>query len=164
MVDLPNLVKVGIVKDQEVLVLIGETLDGVGSSLGEVPDITIVENLFLVAAILINGRNKNRALINNTPFGLFVSVNHRRQGLRGTYNTVPVELTNGALDQVLLGTRDVMARGKILDDLLTDPTTLQKTSLGIREAPLEVGNNAIVRRLTTEVVWVLEIELLVGAA
>lgn len=77
---------------------------------------------------------------------------------------MPVELTNGALDQMLLGTRDVVARGKILDDLLTNPTTLQKTSLGIGEAPLEVGNNAVIRRLTTEVVGVLEIKLLVGAA
>lgn len=48
-----------------------------GSSLREVPDITIVEDLFLVSAILINGRNKNRALIDNTPFSLFVLVHHR---------------------------------------------------------------------------------------
>jgi hypothetical protein len=77
---------------------------------------------------------------------------------------MPVEFTNGTLDQMLLGTRDVMARGKILDDLLTNPTTLQKTSLGIGEAPFEVGNNTVIRRLTTEVIRVLEIKLLVGAA
>lgn len=77
---------------------------------------------------------------------------------------MPVKLANGTLDQVLLGTRDVMARGKILNYLLTNPTTLQKTSLGIREAPLEVGNNAVVRRLATKVIRVLEIKLLVGAA
>lgn len=47
-----------------------------GSSLGEVPDITIVEDLLLVSAILINGRNKNRALIDNTPFSLGVLVEY----------------------------------------------------------------------------------------
>lgn len=72
--DLPNLVKVGIVKDQEVLVLIGETLDGVGGSLGEVPDITIVKDFFLVSAILIDGGNENGTLIDNAPFSLYVLV------------------------------------------------------------------------------------------
>lgn len=74
-----------------------------------------------------------------------------------------MEFTNSALDQVLLGTRDVVARGEILNDLLTDPTALQETSLGIGEAPLEVGNNTVVGRLTAEVIGVLEIKLLVGA-
>jgi hypothetical protein len=81
--DLPDLVKVGVVKDQEVLVLIGKTLDGMGSSLREVPDIAIVENLFLVPTILINGRNKNGSLVDNTPFGLDVLVHHRSSAGRG---------------------------------------------------------------------------------
>lgn len=37
---------------------------------------------------------------------------------------MPVKFSNGALDEMLLSTRDVMAGRQILDDLFTDPTTL----------------------------------------
>jgi hypothetical protein len=65
-----NFVKVSLVKDQEILILIRETLDGVGGSLWEVPDVPVVENLFLVSAVLINGRDKNRPVVYEAPFGL----------------------------------------------------------------------------------------------
>lgn len=55
-----------------------------------------------------------------------------------------------------------MARGQVLNNLLTNPTSLQDPRLGVRKTPLEVRNNTIVSGLLTEVVWVLEIKLLVG--
>lgn len=57
-----------------------------------------------------------------------------------------------------------MARGQVLNDLLTNPTSLQDPCLGVGKAPLEVRNNTIVSGLLTEVVWVLEIKLLVGSS
>jgi hypothetical protein len=55
-----------------------------------------------------------------------------------------VKFTNGAFDKMLLSTRDVMTRGKVLNDLLTNPATLQEASLGVGEAPFEVRNNTVV--------------------
>lgn len=57
-----------------------------------------------------------------------------------------------------------MAGGQILDDLFTNPAALQETSLGVGEAPFEIGNNTVVGGLLTKVVWVLEVKLLVCAA
>lgn len=65
---------------------------------------------------------------------------------------------------MLLSARDVMAGGQILDDLFTNPAALQETSLGVGEAPFEIGNNTVVSGLLTKVVWVLEVKLLVCAA
>ncbi len=77
---------------------------------------------------------------------------------------MPVEFSDSSLDEMLLSARDVMAGWQILDDLFTDPTTLQETSLGVGEAPFKIGNNAVVSRLLAKVVWVLEVKLLVCAA
>ena len=67
---LPNLVKVGIVKDQEVFILLVESLDRVGGALGEVPDVTIVEILNLVSTEFIDSGNLDGATVDNTPFSL----------------------------------------------------------------------------------------------
>lgn len=77
---------------------------------------------------------------------------------------MPVEFSNSSLDEMLLSARDIMARWQVLDDLFTDPTAFQETSLGVGEAPFEVGNNAVVSGLLTQVVWVLEVKFLVCAA
>lgn len=77
---------------------------------------------------------------------------------------MPVKFSEGTLLEMLLSTGYVMAGGKIRDDLLTNPTTLQKSGLGIGEAPSEIGNNSIVCRLLAKVVWVLEVKFLVGSS
>lgn len=51
---LPDLVEVALIEDQEVLILILETVNGVSDALGEVPDVPIAECLCLLLAILIN--------------------------------------------------------------------------------------------------------------
>lgn len=65
-----GLVEICLVKDKKILVLLFETLDGVSGTLGEVPDITIVELLNLVLAIFVDGRDQNRSVIYDTPLGL----------------------------------------------------------------------------------------------
>lgn len=77
---------------------------------------------------------------------------------------MPVKFSDSTLDEMLLSARDVMAGRQILDDLFTEPTAFQETGLGVGEAPFEVGNNAVVSGLLTQVVWVLEVKFLVCAA
>ena len=50
----PGLFERSVVKDQEEFVLLLQALDGVSSTLGEVPDITVVESLYLMTAELID--------------------------------------------------------------------------------------------------------------
>jgi hypothetical protein len=57
-----------------------------------------------------------------------------------------------------------MALWQVLEDLFADPTTVQETSLGVREAPLQVGDDTVICRLPSEVVRVLKTKLLVGTA
>lgn len=75
---------------------------------------------------------------------------------------MPVKFTNSALAQMLLGRSNVVALGKILDDLLPNPTSLKNPCLGITKTPFQIGNETIVSRLLTKVVRVLEINLFVG--
>lgn len=77
---------------------------------------------------------------------------------------MPVKFTDRALGQVLLRAGYVVARGQIGDDLLADPAALEDARLGVGEAPFQVGHDAGVGRLLTQVVGVLQVELLVGAA
>lgn len=80
-----------------------------------------------------------------------------------TYDTVPVQLSGRALLEMLLSGSNVVALRQILDDLLSDPTAVQQASLGVREAPLEIGNNTRVGRLATQVVRVLQVSSWVGS-
>ena len=74
-----------------------------------------------------------------------------------------MKFSDSALLEMLLSTGDVMGGGKICDDLLTDPTTLQESRLGVGEAPFEVWHNALVSGLLPKVIRVLEVEFLVGS-
>lgn len=76
-----------------------------GSTLGEVPDVAVVELLDLISAEFVDGRDEDRAAVDKAPFS----------------DSVPMQLSDGTLLQMLLSSRDVMALGQILDDLLTDP-------------------------------------------
>lgn len=57
---------------------------------------------------------------------------------------MPVKFAGGTFLQVLLGAGDVVARGQIRDDLLSDPTSREQTCLGVGEAPLQVRHHAVV--------------------
>jgi hypothetical protein len=41
-----------------------------GCPLGEIPDVAIVKNLFLITSKLVNSRDENRSVIDNAPFSL----------------------------------------------------------------------------------------------
>lgn len=86
------------------------------------------------------------------------------QSLIRTHHFVPVKLTHSTLGQVLLSSGNVVTRRQISDDLLTNPSTVQDTGLGVGETPLEVGNDTLISGLLTKAVGVLEVNLLVGSA
>jgi len=71
----------------------------------DLPDVTVVELLYLVPAKLVDRRDQDGAAVYEAPFS----------------HTVPVQLAYGALLKMLLSSRDVMALREILDDLLTNP-------------------------------------------
>lgn len=75
-----------------------------------------------------------------------------------------MKLANGTLLQMLLRACNVVTCGQVRNDLLADPTTLEDARLGVGEAPFQVGHRAGVGRLLSEVVWVLHIQRMVGAA
>jgi len=77
---------------------------------------------------------------------------------------MPMELTNRPLGEMLLGCSNVVARGKISDNLLAHPAASEDPSLGIGKGPLEVGYHAVVCRLLAEVIRVLEVNLVVGSS
>ena len=68
--NVPGLVKVSVVKDQKELVVVFQSVDRVGNTLGEVPDVTVFELNVLVAALLIDGADQNASSIHETPFSL----------------------------------------------------------------------------------------------
>lgn len=68
--DLPRPIKITVVKHQEVLVLVGDPLDRVGHTLGEVPDVAVVERVHLVDAVLVDCRDDHLASVDKAPLGL----------------------------------------------------------------------------------------------
>ena len=84
--------------------------------------------------------------------------------MQETYHTMPMQLPESSLGEMLLSCRNIMALREILDDLLTKPAPWEDPGLGIREAPFQVGYDSIVSWLLAEVVRVLEVDLLVSAA
>ena len=75
-----------------------------------------------------------------------------------------MELAYCALGEMLLRGRDVVALGQVLDDLLAEPSSLEEPRFGVGEPPLQVGDNASICRLLTEVVWVGNIDLPICAS
>ena len=78
----PSLVEISIIKRQEELVLVVESLYSVGDTLGEVPNVSKVEFLYLVASKLIDGRDEDRSCIDETPFRLRTPPMSRSAGTR----------------------------------------------------------------------------------
>jgi hypothetical protein len=64
------LVKVAVIEYEEILVLITETLDGMGDALGEVPDIAKAELLVYITTILVDSGYEHLAAVYKAPFGL----------------------------------------------------------------------------------------------
>jgi len=80
----PNLVEVAVVKDEEILVLVREALNGMRRALGEVPDVAVVEFLNLVHAVLIHDGELHLAGVDDTPLRLFfLSNREEKPGRRG---------------------------------------------------------------------------------
>jgi hypothetical protein len=138
-----------------------------GDALGEVPYITIVELFGLVFAILVDGRDKNASLVYKGPFGLgswdvLARTLPSRNKKHVTHNPMPVKFSDGSFFQVLLRTGNIVTLRQVLNNLLSDPTALENSRLGVGEAPFQVGDNAIVGRLLPEVVRILQVKLMVG--
>lgn len=53
---------------------------------------------------------------------------------------------------------------EISDDLFTNPSTRKNSGLGIAEAPFQVWNDSVISALSSEIVWVGEVDLFVGSA
>jgi hypothetical protein len=62
---------------------------------------------------------------------------------------------------MLLSTSDIVARWQIRNNLLSCPATVKDPGSGIAETPAKVGNYPIVCALSSEIVGLLEIELVV---
>lgn len=82
----------------------------------------------------------------------------------GTYDAVPVQLANRALAKMLLCSCDVSARWQVRDDLLSGPSAVAQLHVRVGEAPLQVGDDAIVGRRGAKVAWVVQVDLLVRPA
>lgn len=76
---------------------------------------------------------------------------------------MPVQLSNGALGQVLLSTRNFFAGGQVRDDLFSNPASFQDPRLRVRETPFDIGNNTVIGALLAQIVRILKIEFVVGA-
>lgn len=68
--DIPNLFKVTVIKGKKVFVLIFQALDIMSNTLGEVPDISRFELLSGESTILVNSSEKERSVVDKTPFSL----------------------------------------------------------------------------------------------
>jgi hypothetical protein len=89
----PDLLKVAIVKGKQVLVLIIQALDVVGNALGEIPDVTGLQHFSREASILINTSEKERAIVDKSPFSLSIIISKSTNNLheeKSSYHSVPV--------------------------------------------------------------------------
>ena len=87
--------EISLVEDKQKLILVREALDHMRLALGEVPDVAFIQDLELVTTEFVDSADTNLTLVDITPLG----------------DTVPVQLTNAAFGQVLLGTGNVVAGG-----------------------------------------------------
>lgn len=69
-VDIPDLLKVTVVKYKQILILIVQTLDIMSNTLGKVPDISRFELLSSKSTILVNSGEKEGSVVDKTPFSL----------------------------------------------------------------------------------------------
>jgi len=115
-------IEIAIVEDKQILILLRKPLDHMRLTLREIPNIALIQNLKLIATVLVDSADANLALVDVAPLS----------------DTVPVQLADAAFGQVLLGTGDVVAGGEVGDHLLSDPAAGQLAGFGVGEAPFEV--------------------------
>ena len=139
-----DLVKIAVVENEKELVFVLEALDRVRNSLGEVPDIAVVEFLCLVYTVFIYGSHQNAALVHNTPFSLLALVHLVERIKLSTYNTMPMEFARGSLFEMLLSPCNIVTGREVGNDLLANPAAIEDLGLGVREAPLEVRDGACI--------------------
>lgn len=77
---------------------------------------------------------------------------------------MPMQLSYCSTLDMLLSRCNIVTLRQVLNDLLADPASVEDTGLGIREPPFQVRDHAAVSRLPAEVVWVLSVDCIVGAA
>lgn len=73
-----------------------------------------------------------------------------------------MQFTTGTFLQMLLGTSNVSASRQIRDDLLSCPATLEDSRPGVAETPLQIWNDSIVSGLSSKIVWILDVQLMIG--
>lgn len=139
-INIPNLVKVGVVKDQQEFILFVKPLNGMRDTLGEVPNVAVPQLCDLIDAVLVDSGQLDAPVINDTPLSLHAGIwsalfdcglLEGEIGLLVTYNSVPMKFPDGTFAQMLLRSRDVMALRQVLNDLLSYPTSLEDTSFGV---------------------------------
>jgi len=140
--------KVAVIEYEQVLVLIRKALDHMRLALWEVPYIAFIQNLVLVATKFVDSGDCDLALVDIAPLG----------------DTMPVQLADATLRQMLLGTGDIIAGGEISDDLFSDPAARQLTCFRVGEAPLEILYCAGVGGLLSKVGWIVNVDVPIGAA
>lgn len=69
---LPNLVEVGLVKDEEKLVLVVQTLHRMRDARGKVPDVAVANLGGLEDAVFVDGGNGDAAVVDDAPFSLAI--------------------------------------------------------------------------------------------
>jgi hypothetical protein len=65
---------------------------------------------------------------------------------------------------MLLSSSNISALRKICNDLLTNPTSVKNSDLGIRETPFQIWNSSSISRLLCQIIWILKVKLMVGTA
>jgi hypothetical protein len=69
-IDSPSFLKVAVIKYEKIFVVVFKTVNGVGNTLGEVPNVAEAELGRLVDTILVNNRDEDFTRIHYAPFSL----------------------------------------------------------------------------------------------
>lgn len=77
---------------------------------------------------------------------------------------MPMQLSHCSTLDMLLGGCNIVTLRQVLNDLLADPASVEDAGLRIRESPFQVRHHAAVSGLPAEIVWVLSVNCIVGAA
>lgn len=66
---------------------------------------------------------------------MFISIN---VGTGDAYHTMPMQLTNRSLLEMLLSSRNVLTSREVIDDLFANPAARIDLGFGVAEAPFKV--------------------------
>lgn len=122
-----------IIKDKQELCAIGaQALQAVGHAAGKVPQVTLLEVLDEVAALVVEGSDTNRAIEDVGPLGLLV----------------PVQLANDALAQAHVDGGQLAGGGQLADGGLAGPSSFLRVGASIVSfyAHLGMGRKQLIER------------------